>query len=235
MKSVLNQLASGPAEYPEDDWLALSGIQHFAFCKRQWALIHIEQQWQDNVRTVAGTLEHKRAHDYKASERRGDTLILRDLRVFSRKLGVVGDCDIVEFHVSENGVHLAGRFGTWQPYPVEYKHGVTKVDDADRLQLCGQAMCLEEMLSCSIPEAALFYQKTRHREIVELNDGLRFQVIKDLNEMRDLYSKGYTPKVKPKRGCNECSLKDICLPELMQQQSARRYMDAVLHEIEDKG
>lgn len=123
------------ADYPEDDWLALSGLQHFAFCRRQWALIHIEQQWEDNYLTTAGSLEHDRAHDYSESETRGSLLIMRDLRVFSRRLGITGACDVVEFRQSDAGVPLHGRSGTWLPYPVEYKHGAPKQTDADRLQL----------------------------------------------------------------------------------------------------
>lgn len=111
------------SEYPEEDWLALSGLQHFAFCRRQWALIHIEQQWQENYLTTAGHLEHERAHDYEQSESRGDTLIMRDLRVFSRHLGITGACDVVEFHQSDDGVPLRGRNGLWSAYPIEYKHG----------------------------------------------------------------------------------------------------------------
>ena len=121
------------SEYLEDEWLALSGLQHFAFCRRQWALIHVEQQWRDNYLTTAGSLEHDRAHDYGASEARGDMLIMRDLRVFSRRLGITGACDVVEFRQSDAGVPLHGRAGTWSPYPVEYKHGAPKQTDADRL------------------------------------------------------------------------------------------------------
>lgn len=106
----------GPEGYPEEDWLALSGIQHFSFCKRQWALIHIEQLWSENYLTTAGHLEHERAHDYAASESRGDTLIMRDLRVYSRALGITGACDVVEFHKSNDGVPLHGRDGLWLPY-----------------------------------------------------------------------------------------------------------------------
>lgn len=100
--------------YPEDDWLALSGLQHFAFCRRQWALIHIEQQWRENYLTTAGHLEHERAHDYEQSESRGDALIMRDLRVFSRHLGITGACDVVEFHQSDDGVPLQGRNGAME-------------------------------------------------------------------------------------------------------------------------
>ena len=144
-----------PSDYPEDDWLALSGIQHYAFCKRQWALIHIEQLWSDNVRTTAGTLEHERADDYLASETRGDLLILRGLRVNSARLGITGICDVVEFHASPSGVILQGRDGTWNPHPVEYKHGLSKTADVDRLQLCAEAMCLEDMLACDIQEGGV--------------------------------------------------------------------------------
>ena len=213
-----------PAEYPEDEWLALSGIQHYAFCKRQWALIHIEQLWSDNVRTTAGSLEHERADDYLASETRGDLLILRGLRVNSARLGITGICDVVEFHASSSGFILKGRDGTWDPYPVEYKHGASKTTDVDRLQLCAEAMCLEEMLGCDIEQGALFYHRTRRREVVRFDDVLRTQVQTLFAQMHELYARGYTPKAKKKRACNACSLKDLCLPELEKKQSARLYI-----------
>lgn len=137
--------------YSEDEWLQLSGIQHYAFCARQWALIHIEQQWIDNYLTTAGSIEHERVDDYQQSESRGNLLILRNLRVFNPALGISGMCDVVEFHSNPCGIHLTGRRGSWIPYPVEYKHGKPKENDADRLQLCAEAMCLEYMLSCDIP------------------------------------------------------------------------------------
>lgn len=218
------ELLNGSADYPEDDWLALSGIQHYAFCKRQWALIHIEQLWQENVRTTAGQLEHERVDDYAQSETRGNLLILRSLRVFSRKLGITGICDVVEFHRDDNGVELHGRDGKWSAYPIEYKHGHSKVRNEDRLQLCAEAMCLEEMLACKIPNAALFYRETKRREVVELDDNLRDTVVSLTQQMHDLYSRGYTPKVKRTKSCNACSLKDLCLPELGKTPSAKRYI-----------
>lgn len=219
-----------PAEYSEEDWLALSGVQHYEFCKRQWALIHIEQLWSDNERTTGGSLEHKRAHDYAASEKRGDILILRNLRVFSRRLGVSGDCDVVEFYSNENGVELQGRRGKWLPYPVEYKHGTSKTNNADRLQLCAEAMCLEEMLACHITEGALFYQKIKRREKVAFSEELRAQVIRDFVQMHELFERGYTPKVKVQSGCSSCSLKNLCLPELMKMkaESASKYVNSVI-------
>lgn len=218
------------SEYPEEDWLALSGLQHFSFCRRQWALIHIEQQWQENYLTTAGHLEHERAHDYEQSESRGDTLIMRDLRVFSRHLGITGACDVVEFHQSDDGVPLRGRNGLWSAYPIEYKHGQSKTVDADRLQLCAEAMCLEEMLSCEIVEGALFYQRTRRRERVELTEELRGTVVAMVQEMHQLFSRGHTPRVKPRKACSACSLKDICLLELLKAKSAEQYIHAYVNE-----
>jgi len=194
--------------------LLLSGLQHFAFCRRQWALIHIEQQLSENVRTVEGMIFHRRAHDDVQFEARGDVLIARGLRIASQRLNVVGVCDVVEFHRDSAGIELFGREGRWSVYPVEYKKGVSKQNDADRLQLCGQAMCLEEMLACDIPEGSLFYGATRHREQVQFTDELRKHVSDMLDEMRQLFERGYTPKAKPTQGCNACSLKESCLPSL---------------------
>ncbi len=137
--------------YNEEEYIALSGIQHFLFCRRQWALIHLEQQWAENLRTAEGRVMHERAHD-ESSEMRGGKLTVRGLRIFSRELGVSGQCDVVEFLSSDEGAPLAGREGLFLPYPVEYKRGSSKMTDADRAQLCAQAICLEEMLAVSIPK-----------------------------------------------------------------------------------
>ena len=153
--------------YDEDEFLALSGIQHFAFCRRQWALIHLEQAWADNVLTAEGDLMHRRAHDDELRERRGDILVVRGLAVHSRALGLAGTCDVVEFHKDESGHPLAGEDGLWRPVPVEYKRGHSKAGDADRLQLAAQALCLEEMLGCDVLAGFLFYGETKVRERVE--------------------------------------------------------------------
>lgn len=210
--------------YNEEEFLQLSGLQHFSFCRRQWALIHIEQQWAENLRTVEGTILHQRAHDGAQRESRGDVRIVRDLHVHSAELGISGSCDVVEFHRSADGVPLSGADGLWRAYPVEYKRGAPKENDADRLQLCAQAMCLEEMLCCEIGEAALFYGETRRREIVALDAGLRAQVRSMLAEMHELYRRSHTPKVRPNRGCNACSLREICLPKLAKLRSVQSYL-----------
>lgn len=210
--------------YPEEEYLQLSGLQHFSFCRRQWALIHIEQQWAENLRTVDGRILHEKAHDRSAQEKRGGLIITRDMRIHSATLGISGSCDVVEFHRTTEGIPLTGQEGLWQPYPVEYKRGVPKITDADRLQLCAQAMCLEEMLCCDIPEAAIFYGEIRRREIVDLDEGLRDTVRSCLKEMHDLYHRSHTPKVKPGKGCNACSLKERCLPKLLKKRSAQAYL-----------
>ena len=212
-------------EYSEDEYLLLSGIQHFCFCRRQWALIHIEQLWQENLNTVEGQIVHKHCHDDKFFEKRGDMLVTRGLRIASRTLGVSGQCDVVEYHRSDSGCALRGQEGLWQPYPVEYKRGKTKSIDADRLQLCGQAMCLEEMLGVAIPQGALFYAETHRREIVDFTDSLRAKVRSMLEEMHGYFAIGCTPKSKPKAGCNSCSLKELCLPVICKKQNTSSYYD----------
>lgn len=212
-------------KYPPDEWLPLSGIQHFVFCRRQWALIHIEQQWQENALTAEGRILHRRADDPFFIEKRGDTLIARSVPVASSTLGLSGICDVVEFTRSEQGVRLPGREGFWQPTPVEYKRGRKKHDHCDEAQLCAQAMCLEEMLLVEIPRGYVFYARTRRREAVEFTADLRALVRKSAAEMHQYFRRGYTPKVKPHKGCRSCSLADICLPHLQNRRTpASRYI-----------
>ncbi len=216
-------------EYAEEDFLQLSGLQHFIYCRRQWALIHLEGQWKDNLWTVEGSWLHRRAHDPQQTERRGETLICRDLRIHSRRLGVSGACDVVEFQASPCGVALSGQAGTWKPVPVEYKRGRPKEHDADRLQLCAQAMCLEKMLACSIPVGFLYYGEPRRREKVELTADLRGRVEQALEEMHRLARRGYTPVVRPSAACRGCSLREECLPQAGNR-SVERYLAEYLKE-----
>ena len=217
-------------EYSEDDYLMLSGIQHYAFCRRQWALIHIEQQWQENEYTVEGELLHKRAHDAYFTEKRKDVVISRGLPVHSRTMGVSGVCDIVEFCRAEDGIPLFGHRGLYSVYPVEYKKGAPKDSEIDILQLTAQAMCLEEMLSAKIQEGAIFYGETRRRDKIIFNDTLRNTVRKDFEEMHGLFERRYTPKVKWSKSCGACSLKDICIPRLGKAPSVRDYISKTLSE-----
>lgn len=217
--------------YQEEDFLQLSGLQHFSFCRRQWALIHIENQWAENYRTVDGALMHERAHDRSLEESRGDLLIQRGVSVYSAELGVSGQCDILEYRLGTEGIPLPNRDGLWQPYPVEYKRGKPRDGDADALQLCGQAMCLEHMLCCDIPEGALYYGEIRRRERVAFTPALRSQVQELLLQMHELYRRGYTPKVKPTKSCNACSLKDLCLPRLLKSRSVSAYLKSAMEDM----
>lgn len=218
--------------YSEDDFLALSGIQHFAFCRRQWALIHIEQQWNDNLRTVEGEILHERAHDDNFTEKRGGVVVSRGMPVFSHTLGARGVCDIVELHQSSEGVDIAGRQGKYLPVPVEYKRGKPKDGDEDVLQLAAQSICLEEMLLCDVPEGFLYYGETRRRVKVPLDEAIRVRVAEMFCEMHELYNRRYTPKVKTGKQCRACSLADICLPKLCRNRSARRFISERIGEDE---
>lgn len=221
--------------YEEEEFLQLSGIQHFAFCRRQWALIHLEMQWQENVRTVEGELLHEKAHDASIKEKRGDLLIVRALPVHSRELGISGECDVVEFHRSKDGVPLFGKKEKYLAVPVEYKRGSPKKDDIDALQAAAQALCLEEMLSCDIPYGYIYYGETRHREKISFHDDLRKKVRELFLEMHKYYGQQYTPKVKRSKKCNACSLKDVCLPVLNQEISVSDYISRRVHEKEGAG
>ena len=218
------------AEYAEEDYLQISGIQHFAFCRRQWALIHIEGLWAENTRTVAGEALHERAHDDTMDAMRAGVLTVRGMPVQSRVLGVSGSCDIVEFHPDPDGVTLAGREGRWRAYPVEYKRGEPKQNDCDRLQLCVQALCLEEMLLSPVPEGALYYGETRRREAVTLDEALREAARAMLEEMHQDAARRYTPKPKRTKACNSCSLRDACLPALGKTVSAAKWLAEMAEE-----
>lgn len=219
-------------EYKEDEYLMISGIQHFRFCRRQWALIHIEQQWAENVHTVVGELMHKKVHDPYLTEKRKDVLVTRALPISSRTLGVRGECDVVEFHKCEDGVKLYGHRGLYRIFPVEYKKGKPKISEEDILQLSAQAMCLEEMFSTVVTEGAIFYGETRRREAVTISEELRCQVKEMFQEMHQYFERRYTPKVKWSKSCNGCSLKDICLPKLGKTISAKDYIKQALSEEE---
>ena len=210
--------------------LMLSGLQHFAYCRRQWALIHVEQQWQENLHTAEGQVFHRRAHDEQQTEVRGDTIIVRGMRVQSERLGISGICDVVEFTRSPDGIALAGREGCYQVHPVEYKKGAPKEHQADELQLCAQAMCLEEMLLCRIDEGSLFYGEPRRRTRVTFSPELRAQAEQMLGEMHQMDERGHTPRVKRHKGCSACSLKEICLPGMDRVPAASAYLRAHVRE-----
>ncbi|MDR0930859.1 MAG: CRISPR-associated protein Cas4 [Clostridiales bacterium] len=216
----------------EDNFLPISAIQHFVFCKRQWGLIHIENQWADNLRTIEGEILHAKAHDPFLRETRGDKFISRGMPVKCAQLGIFGVCDIVEFVKDSHGVEVFGRDGTYNVFPIEYKRGAPKENPADRLQLAAQALCLEEMLCCKIPLAYLYYGEIKHRVAVEIDADLRLQLTNVLSEMRGYYDRKHVPKVKRSKSCNACSLNEICLPVLMKNTNIRQYINSHINEAE---
>jgi len=200
-----------------DDYFMLSGIQHYAFCPRQWALIHIEQQWKENVLTTEGNDVHRLVDDPEFDETRGDKRTVRSMPLVSDQLGIRGIADMVEFSrqafPSEETVVLDGREGNWLVRPVEYKRGKPKPDDRDALQLCAQAICLEEMMGVSIQEGDLFYHEIRRREQVVFTAALRARVAAIVAEMREMYAASRTPKANYKSHCRQCSLVTLCKPK----------------------
>lgn len=220
--------------YNEEEFLQLSGIQHFVFCRRQWALAYIEMQWQENVRTVEGKILHENAHDASLKEKRGDLLIVRAMPIHSREMGVSGECDVVEFHKSKEGINLAGREGTYTVTPVEYKRGKPKTDDSDVLQVAAQALCLEEMLCCTISHGYIYYGEIRRRVKIEFTNEIKNRVKSIFAEMHKYYAQQYTPKVKISKKCNACSLKHICLPVLNKNKSVSGYIEKRISEEEER-
>jgi len=214
----------------EDDYLMLSGIQHFQFCKRQWALIHIEEQWAENVRTVEGQHLHQKADQPFIKEKRKDKLIVRALPIQSKEMGTTGICDVVEFIEEANGVSILNSEQTYVPIPVEYKRGKPKKDRSDVLQLTAQAMCLEEMLLCDVSTGYIFYNETKHREEIPITEENKEKVRAVFKEMHHYFKNRHTPKVKTGAFCRNCSLQHVCLPELMHKQSVASYIERVVGE-----
>jgi len=212
--------------YDEDDLLALSGIQHFAFCERQWGLIHIEKQWVENVRTAEGKNLHQRVDDPYFTETRGDVKTVRSVPLVSKVLGLYGVADVIELQKIP-GDNSGIRYGI-----VEYKRGRPKPDDRDEVQLCAQALCLEEMLDITLEYGHLYYGETKHRHRVELDESLRMRVKKLAEKMHILYAKGETPPVVKDKRCKNCSLADICIPKIGGgNKKTERYLSSVFDEM----
>ena len=201
----------------QDDFLQLSGIQHFAFCKRQWGLIHIEGLWEDNDLTASGNIVHRNVDEGLPKETRRNLRILRSVRVASCELGLSGICDTVEI--------LRLDDGNLNVFPVEYKHGVPKTGDCDRVQLCAQAMALGEMFGEDVSCGAIYYHTIRRRGEVQISDSLKDLTRALALEMHNLFSKGETPASKYGPHCMSCSLYDKCLPKTeFEDSSVEKYM-----------
>ena len=205
--------------YTEDDLLPLSGLQHLAFCERQCALIHIEQAWAENLYTAEGRVLHERVHEAD-QQSRGEIRVEYSMPLRSLRLGLIGKADVVEFHRSREP---SGE--KWRPFPVEYKRGRPKKANVDKVQLCAQALCLEEMLDVEVSSGALFYGKTRHRQDVVFDADLRSETEETAARFHALIEAGMTPKPVYGKPCDTCSLKDLCLPKTVETgRSIDRYL-----------
>lgn len=231
--------------FREEDFLLISGLQHAVFCERQWALIHVEQLWHENRLTVEGRHLHARVHDSHEIEMRPGVVVTRSLRLCSYKLGLIGQADVVEFHdvslpnadtnsSEPGGIALNGHIGLWRPVPIEYKRGRPKKDGCDEVQLCAQALCLEEMLATRVHQGFLFYGRLKRRRRVIFDDALRMRTIDLAGHLHELMRTGSTPRAQLEKKCGNCSLKELCNPQLGSKRlSVRPYLEQIF--VPDKG
>ncbi len=201
----------------EEDFLPISALQHILFCERQCALIHLERAWEENTFTIQGQILHEKVDSGK-DEKRSDLYVTRSLPIKSQQLKVSGKADVVEFRRTTKdtihgiGLEKFGLTGLWLPRPVEYKRGKVKTGPYDNVQLCAQAICLEEAFNISLTEADLFYHQTRRRQIVLLDAELRQKTFETAERLHVLFREGKTPPAEPGEKCKACSLQNICLP-----------------------
>ncbi len=200
--------------FSEDDYIQISALQHYVYCPRQCGLIHVENAWNDNMFTVRGEIMHEKV-DTDTYEARGTKKTVHGLRIHSQRLGIVGRCDVVEFRDTANGEEVL---------PVEFKSGEPKEDISDKVQLCAQVLCLEEMLRINISKAAFFYGKIRRRNQIEINTELRNQTENIITAVHDIISSKKIPTAEYSRKCRNCSLEEVCMPKAMNEKKLKRYI-----------
>ncbi len=219
------------AIFLEEDLLPLSLLADLLFCERRAALHQIERAWEDNLFTVEGTHLHKKVDDDLPVESRGDVRISRGLMLRSLRMGLIGKADVVEFHRlgDESGIYLERGAGLWGPYPVDYKRGRMRREKGFEIQLCAQALCLEEMLHCPVPEGALFYGKNRRRQVVSFDEQLRRETEEAAARLHALVRSGRTPPARYAKKCESCSLINLCMPKVTGvRKNVGRYLSRVL-------
>ncbi|MBN1980301.1 MAG: CRISPR-associated protein Cas4 [Chitinivibrionales bacterium] len=215
----------------EENYVMISALQHLLFCKRQCALIHVAQEWADNRLTVQGELLHATA-DSGYDEKRSDLFIARSVQIKSVKYKISGKADVIEFYkTGSNGIELPNQGGHWRPIPVEYKRGKPKSDDSDHVQLCAQALCFEEMFKTTISEGAMFYHAIRRREFVLIDAALRSKTIELIEILHNLIKIGEIPSARYSSKCKNCSLLDICRPEIKNSMAAQYYRSLFIPEV----
>lgn len=206
----------------DEELVPISALTHYVYCPRRCALVHIEQIWTENRFTAEGRIMHEHVHE-EGDESRGNVRIERGASLRSLRLGLIGKADVVEYHRQADG--------TWQAFPVEHKRGKPKIDHSDKIQLCAQAICLEEMLNASIPAGALFYGKTRRRLDVEFDEALRQETQNIAQKTHDLIDAGITPAPVYAKRCESCSLIAECMPKTIQKKrTVESYLKRMLDE-----
>lgn len=219
--------------FDPDDYLMLSGIQHFVFCPHQWAMIHIEQIWVDNGLTAEGQILHHNVDNPAYRQKNGARITLRRVALASPTLGLYGFSDAVELIPSDTSpkpvVHPAYP-GIWQMHPVEYKHGKPKPDLRDKVQAVAQAICLEEMFDTVIPRCSIYYGGNNSRITFEIDDEIRAFTRECAIEMHRLYDSGIIPPPVYKTHCQKCSLVDMCMPMTPPHTAVNNYLKANLYE-----
>lgn len=217
----------------EEDMLMLSGIQHYVFCPRQWALIHIEQQWEENILTIEGKILHEHADDPSYRIKNREKLTLRRVAIASKSLGLHGFSDIIELQPTDssiNSIRHPKYPGFWFPIPVEYKRGKCKPTRCDEVQVAAQVICLEEMYNIQIPKGMIYYNEERGRQEVIVDTELRKFTQHCADSMHQLFHIGNTPSAEFSKQCLRCSLHDLCMPEIKTKQKAQEYLSKNLYE-----
>jgi len=200
-----------------ENFLAISALQHYAYCPRQFALIHVEQAWAENRFTAEGRILHERV-DSNEAEQRKDIRYERSVLVKSEQYRIQGKMDLLEIHGRENKRY----------FPVEYKRGKPKTDDWDRLQLCAQALCIEEMRDTRVEEGAIWYWEARKRESVIIDDALRRETIDAISQASDIRERAITPPpTSQKKRCQGCSLYHLCEPNLFSKDWSANYIESI--------
>jgi CRISPR-associated exonuclease Cas4 len=220
--------------FNEEELFPISALQHFVFCPRRCALVHIEQIWTENKFTVEGDILHQRV-DELGRESRSSLIVSHGVGIRSLRFGITGKVDVVEFRLTGEascGCKLAGKIGNWIPYPIEYKRGTARRGFGDEVQICAQALCLEEMLCCSVPAGSIYYASTRKRREIDFDARLRAETASAITGVRALIAAGITPPAEYGKKCDTCSLFDLCQPKLpVQGKDPRRYLARYLGEM----
>lgn len=219
--------------YSDDDLKPISALQHLKFCERQCYLAYVELLWKENEHTAEGHIFHERAHSDEVTSR-NDVYTVRNVALSSKLYGITGQSDIIEFHKGKLGCPLPTKNGLWQPLPIEYKKGEPKKDSCDEVQLCAQAFCLEEKYELRIQEGALFYGGLNRRITVVFDDQLRKLTEELILELHQLYEREMRPPAEYSKKCDQCSLKDICLPQVTYDNSAKKYLQNSINQMISK-